>query len=93
MGRSKLFSGVLENAGLGEVAYFLKKSKHNLDMAEYALGNTNFDEITAKSAKLKQKMEKLHNVILEIDGEIEQLATELIAVADSVEESDEEKEE
>lgn len=49
------YRGVLENAGLGEVAFFLKKAKQNILYAEMALEHTDFssfDELTAIQANV-----------------------------------------
>ena len=87
MGNNKtaIFKGVLENAGLGEFAFYLKKAKTNLGYAVYALDNTDFSEVTTKSKKIEQKIQLLRQTIVEIDEEIEGLGLE---IAEAVEESE-----
>ncbi len=83
---AKLYKGVLENAGLGEVSFYLKKVEQNLGYAMYALDNTNFKDVSAQSRKVADKLKALKNTILELDQEIEDLTTALIF---EVEKSDE----
>ena len=84
----KVFKGVLENAGLGEVAFYLKKAKQNLAYAGYALDNTDFDEVREKSKGINRKVELLKNTILEIDEEIDNLGLELMGAIEKVKESE-----
>jgi hypothetical protein len=66
----KIHRGVLENAGLGEVAYFLKKAKQEVLYAAMALEHTDFssfDEVTALQAKLV----KLRDLVAEVSGDID----------------------
>ena len=85
----KIYKGVLENAGLGEVAFYLKKAKTYLSYSLYALDNTDFKDVTSKSKSINKKIELLKNTILEIDNEIDDLGLEL---ANEVEEINEEEE-
>jgi hypothetical protein len=67
----KFNRGALENAGLGEVAFFLKKAKQEVLYAAMALEHTDFssfDEVTALQAKLV----KLRDLVAEVSGDIEQ---------------------
>lgn len=84
-----LYKGVLENAGLGEVAHFLKKAKTNLSYALYALDNTDFEEVGNKSKSINKKIELLKNTILEIDDEIDNLAGELANEVEKINETEE----
>jgi predicted translin family RNA/ssDNA-binding protein len=85
---SKIYKGVLESAGLGEVAFYLKKVKQNLGYASYALDNTDFEEISAKSKKIDKKIEALKNTILELDEDIENLGNELCETLENTNETE-----
>lgn len=75
---SNLYKGVLENAGLGETAFYLKKAKTYLSYAEYALDNTDFESVVSKSKSLHQKIEGIKQLILELDDGIDSLGNELV---------------
>ena len=91
MRTSKAFKGVLENAGLGEVAFYLKKAKQQLAYAEYALDNTNFSDALSRSKKIEVKIQLIRNTILELDEEIENLGLDLINELEKIDESEKEK--
>lgn len=91
MGNKKfLYSGVLENAGLGELSFYLRKSKQYLSYAMYSLDNTDFSDAAAKSKKVNKKVEELKQIILELDTEIEGLGLELEKAARERVDSEEE---
>ena len=74
----KIGRGVLENAGLGEVSFFLKKAKQNVLYAAMALEHTDFssfDELPAIQAKLV----KLRDLIAEVSDGIERTEQNLVA--------------
>lgn len=77
----KIYRGVLENAGLGEVAFFLKKAKQEVLYAAMALEHTDFSSFDEVSA-LQAKLVKLRNLVAEVSGDIEMtehnLASEII---------------
>lgn len=78
----KFSRGVLENAGLGEVAFFLKKAKQEVLYAAMALEHTDFssfDEVTALQAKLVRLRDLVAEVSGDIDGAAQSLATEALA--------------
>ena len=91
MSNKTKFRGVLENAGLGEVAFYLKKVKTNLAYAGFALENTQFEEVRNKSKKIDKKIELLKNTILEIDDEIDNLGLELAEELEKINETEEEE--
>lgn len=78
----KIGRGVLEHAGLGEVAFFLKKARQNILYAEMALEHTDFssfDELTALQANLV----KLKGLIVEVSEGMDQAERNLVtAVAE-----------
>ena len=80
--KSSFYTGVLESAGLGEIAYFLKAVKKNLAYACYSLENTDFTEISSKAKGLEKKIVSLKNMLQELDQEIENLGQ---ALADEIE--------
>ena len=88
---SKIFKGVLENAGLGEVAFYLKKAKQNLSYAEYTLSNTDFSEVASRSKTIDKKIQLLRNTILELDEEIENIGLDIVRELENINESEEEK--
>jgi hypothetical protein len=86
--KSPIFRGVLENAGLGEVSFYLKKVKKYLEYVTFSLDNTNFDEVSRKSKKIAKRIEALKGSILELDVEIENLGMELVNELEKNEESE-----
>ena len=74
----KFYRGVLENAGLGEVAFFLKKAKQNLLYAVVALENTDFSSFDELSA-IQAKIVKLRDFIAELSDDMEQTEQRLVA--------------
>jgi len=74
----KFYRGVLENAGLGEVSFFLKKAKQNILYAVMALEHTDlssFDDMNA----LQAKVVKLRDFIAELSDDIERTEQSLVA--------------
>ena len=83
------FRGVLENAGLGEMSFYLKKAKQYLSYAVFSLDNTNFSDVASQSKKVEQKLAQLRQTISELDEEIENLGTDLVkAVQEAHEKED-----
>ena len=79
--------GVLENAGLGEAAFFLKKAKQNILYAAMALEHTDFssfDELTALQANIV----KLRDLIVVVSEGMDQAERNLVAEVASKEFSD-----
>lgn len=77
----KFYRGVLENAGLGEVAFFLKKAKQEVLYAALALEHTDFsslDEVTAIQAKLVRLRDLVAEVSNDIDTTEQKLASEIL---------------
>lgn len=62
--------GVLESAGLGEVAFFLKKAKQNILYAEMTLEHTDFSS-TRELVGLHEKANRLRDLIAEMSSDIE----------------------
>ena len=77
----KFYRGVLENAGLGEVAFFLKKAKQEVLYAALALEHTDFSSYNEVIA-LQAKLVKLRNLVAEVSGDIDSteqsIASEII---------------
>lgn len=77
----KFYRGVLENAGLGEVAFFLKKAKQEVLYAALALEHTDFTSYNEVIA-LQAKLVKLRNLVAEVSGDIDRteqsIASEII---------------
>ena len=71
--------GVLESAGLGEVSYFLKKARQQLENARFALEHTEFsDDVTsidAVSSKILDLNRNIVEMFVELDRAELQLAT------------------
>lgn len=81
--------GVLESAGLGETAHFLKKARQNLEYAKFSLDNTEFaDELTAFDS-VSSKISELNRLIVETRVELDR-AEHVLAI--SATDRDEEKE-
>lgn len=79
--------GVLENAGLGEAAFFLKKAKQNILYAAMALEHTDFssfDELTALQANIV----KLRDLIVVVSEGMDQAERNLVAEVANKEFSD-----
>ena len=79
--------GVLENAGLGEAAFFLKKAKQNILYAAMVLEHTDFssfDELTALQANIV----KLRDLIVVVSEGMDQAERNLVAEVASKEFSD-----
>ena len=92
MTKSSFYSGVMESAGLGEVAYFLKAVKKNLAYACFALDNTSFTEISTKAKGLEKKIVSLKNMLQELDLEIENLGQALAEEIEDAKEAEDNKE-
>ena len=65
----KFFRGVLESAGLGEVAFFLKKAQQNISFAKVSLDNTDFSSFS-KLPAIQEKIARIRNLIGEVDQDI-----------------------
>lgn len=65
----KFYRGVLESAGLGEVAFFLKKAKQDVLYAALALENTDFSAFAEFNA-IQAKLVKLRDLVAEVGGDI-----------------------
>jgi hypothetical protein len=65
----KIYRGVLENAGLGEVAFFLKKAKQEILYAVMALEHTDFSSFDEFNA-IQAKIVKLRGLITEISDDM-----------------------
>lgn len=61
-----MYKGVLENAGLTEVAYFLEKAKENVRYAVFALDNTDFDEARKSLPDVSGKFDELSRLLGEL---------------------------
>lgn len=74
---SKFHRGVLENAGLGEVAFFLKKAKQNILYAATALEHTDFSSFDEFSA-LQANVVRLRDLVAEVSDGMEKAELQLV---------------
>ena len=88
--KTRFYRGVLENAGLGEVAFFLKKAKQNILYAEMALQHTDFSS-TRHIAAMQDRIGQMRDLMAALSGDMEKTEAELIsAVAKKEFEEDDE---
>lgn len=71
-----MITGALENAGLGEFAYYMKKAGQYTAYAEFALDNTNFDALKGRPTEISEKIVKLRKMANELIFEINNLPAE-----------------
>ena len=65
----RFHAGVLENAGLGEAAYFLKKARTFISYAQYALEHMDpGGHIDAGNAKIGEVVEKIAEALAELES-------------------------
>jgi hypothetical protein len=87
----RFYSGVLENAGLTEVAYCLKKAKQNIAYADFAFQNTDFEESKSHIADCSRKLIELSGLIRSVQESIdqaEQSAVQSVIKRDFLDEED-----
>ena len=87
--KPRFYRGVLENAGLGEAAFFLKKAKQDVLYAATAIEHTDFSAIEV--AGLQGKIDGLRNLIAEVSGDIENAESGLAAAVAQREFSDDDE--
>ena len=82
--------GVLENAGLGEIAYFLKKAKQNIDFARFSLQNTDFSESAAVFDTVSSRATAMDTLLVEMRDEIDRVSVVILDTAREAEQRESE---
>lgn len=87
-----IYKGVLESAGLSEVAYFLEKAKENVRYATFALEHTDFETAKQSLHASAGRFDDLGRLLSELQTAVEsignEVAEELIEKEFAVEEAD-----
>jgi len=77
--------GVLENAGLSEVAHFLKKAKQQMEYAAFAIEHADLGEVADKVHMASEKIGLLVEGIEDIQNAIDEAERELLQEAEKAE--------
>lgn len=66
-----IYRGSLESAGLGELAYFLKKAKSQIDNARFTLDNTDFSRSLEILKNATEKISAIDRLIVDMRNDLE----------------------
>jgi hypothetical protein len=72
-----IYKGVLESAGLGEVAYFLEKAKENIRYAAFTLDHTDFDTAKRSLHASAGRFDDLGRLLAELQQAVESIGNEV----------------
>lgn len=78
--------GALEAAGLGEVAYFLKKARHQLDFAKFALRNIDFSRSEELIDSAQSRVDDIERIISEMNSDLQNAEQSALLAAEEREE-------
>lgn len=81
--------GALESAGLGEIAYFLKKARQQLEHARFTLENIDFTRSAEMVASSQSRIDAINNLMIEMRVDLEKAEqAALLQVEEAEEESE-----
>jgi hypothetical protein len=81
--------GYLESAGLGEVSYFLKKARLNIDYAIFSLEHTDFSEAGKILSDAETAVGDINRMIIGLRAKLDDAEVSIVNASENLEETDE----
>lgn len=80
--------GALEAAGLGEVSYFLKKARQQLEHAKYALDEIDFSRSAELLSDAQSRIDAMDRMMVEIRVDLEKAEQAALLTVEEKEDSE-----
>jgi len=85
---SNIQRGALESAGLGEVAFFLRNARKQIDHAKFALENIDFSRSCELLESAKTRVAEIERLMVEMRVDLERAEMAALSSAEEAEEEE-----